>query len=70
MAAGTELEAAIRLLAEGEDRLREQEELIEKLRREGKPTESAMELLRAMLATLDEMRTHIDYLRDTADRKE
>jgi hypothetical protein len=29
-----------------------------------------MELLRAMLATLDEMRTHIDYLRDTADRKE
>ena len=70
MAARIELEAAIRLLAEGEDRLREQAELIEKLRREGKPTESAMDLWGAMLATLDEMRTHIDYLRDTADRRE
>ena len=70
MATGTELEAAIRLLSEGEDRLLEQAELIEKLRREGKPTESAMDLWGAMQATLDEMRTHIDYLRDTADRRE
>lgn len=70
MAARTELEAAILLLSEGEDRLLEQAELIERLRREGKPTESATDLWRTMQATLAEIRTHIDYLRGTAGRRE
>jgi hypothetical protein len=70
MAASTELEAGICLLAEGEDRLRQQLELIEKLIREGKPTEAAVDLLGTMRATLNEIRTHIDYLRETADRRE
>jgi DNA-binding FrmR family transcriptional regulator len=70
MAASTELEAGICLLAEGEDRLRQQLELIEKLIREDKPTEAAMDRLAAMRATLNEIRTHIDYLRETADRRE
>jgi hypothetical protein len=70
MAARAELEAGIRLLAEGEDRLGQQLELIEKLTREGKPTEAAMDRLEAMRATLNEIRTHIDYLRETADREE
>lgn len=70
MAARTELEAAILLLSEGEDRLLEQAELIERHRREGKPTESATDLWRTMQATLAEIRTHIDYLRGTADRRE
>jgi hypothetical protein len=70
MADNTELEAAIRLLAEGEGRQFEQAELIEKLRHEGKHTEAAENLLCSMRSTLDEIRTHIDYLRDTANRKE
>jgi hypothetical protein len=70
MAVETDLEAAIRLLAEGEERLREQTELVQTLVREGKPTDSATDRCRSMQKTLEEIQTHVDYLRDTANRRE
>jgi hypothetical protein len=66
----TDLEAAVRLLTEGEERLREQMELIQTLARDGKPTESATDHCRYIRKTLEEIQTHIDYLRETANRSE
>ena len=70
MAIGTDLDGAIRLLAEGQERLREQTERVRILRFEGKPTESAMALCRSTQKTLEEIQTHVDYLRDTAKRRD
>ena len=70
MAVETDLEAAIRLLREGEERLREQMKLIQTLVRDGKPTGSAMDLCRSTRKTLEEIQTHIDYLRETANRRD
>ena len=52
------------------DRFELYRQYADKLIREGKPTEAAMDLLGAMRATLNEIQTHIDYLRETADRRE
>jgi hypothetical protein len=70
MAFGTDLDGAIRLLAEGQERLREQTELVRILMFEGKPTESATALCRSTQKTLEEIQTHVDYLRDTAKRRD
>ena len=51
MAVETDLEAAIRLLAEGEERLREQIKLVQTLVRDGKPTDFAMDLCRSTRKT-------------------
>jgi hypothetical protein len=61
----TELDEAHLQLREGLLRLWEQAALIEKLVNEGKPTESAKDMLSAMQKTLDEMRTHIEFLAGT-----
>ena len=70
MAVETDLEAAIRLLAEGEERLREQITLVQTLVRDGKPTDFSMDLCRSTRKTLEEIQTHIDYLRETANRRD
>jgi exonuclease VII small subunit len=70
MAVETDLEAAIRLLAEGEERLREQIKFVQTLVRDGKPTDFAMDLCRSTRKTLEEIQTHIDYLRETANRRD
>jgi hypothetical protein len=70
MAIQTDLEGAVCLLAEGQERLREQTELVRTLAFEGKPTNSAMDLSRSMRKTVEEIQTHVDYLRDTANRRD
>ena len=70
MAIATDLEGAARLLAEGDERLQEQTELVWTLVREGKPTDSATDLCQSMRKTLVEIQTHVDYLRETANRRE
>jgi hypothetical protein len=70
MAIETDLEGAIRLLAEGQERLREQTELVHALEFDRKPIGSAAELCRSMRKTLEEIQTHIDYLRDTTNRRD
>jgi hypothetical protein len=65
MAYRTELDEAHLQLREGLLRLWEQAALIEKLVKEGKPTEAAKDTLLAMQKTLDEMRTHIEFLTGT-----
>ena len=69
MAIETDLEGAIRLRAEGEERLREQMELVQTLKLEGKPTDPATDLCQSIRKTLEEIQTHVDYLRDTANRR-
>jgi hypothetical protein len=69
MAIETDLEGAMRLLAEGGERLREQMEVVQTLAREGKPTDSAADLCQSIRKTLEEIQTHVDYLRDTANRQ-
>ena len=64
----TELEGATRLLAEGEERLRGQMELVSILVFEGKTAEAATDLCQSTRKTIREIQTHIDYLRDTANR--
>ena len=68
MAIETDLEGAMRLLGEGQERLREQTELLRTLVFDGKPTSSATDLCRSMRKSLEEIQTHVDYLRDTANR--
>jgi len=70
MAIETDLEGATRLLAEGEERLWKQTELVKTLVSEGKPTESAKDIRQSMRKTLEEIQTHVDYLRETANRNE
>jgi hypothetical protein len=70
MAIATDLEGAARLLAECDERLREQTKFVQTLVREGKPTDSATDLCRSMQKTLAEIQTHVDYLRETANRRE
>jgi hypothetical protein len=61
----TELEETHLQLREGLLRLWEQAALIEKLAKEEKSTESAKDVLVMMQKTLDELRTHIDFLTGT-----
>ena len=61
----TDLEETHLQLREGLLRLWEQAALIEKLAKEGKPTESAKDVLVMMQKTLEELRTHIDFLTRT-----
>jgi hypothetical protein len=63
----TELDETHVQLREGLLRLWEQAALIEKLAKEGKSTESAKDVLVMMQKTLDELRTHIDFLTGSAD---
>lgn len=64
----TELEEARLRLGEGLLRLREQADHIDRLLRSGKSTEDANDVLRAMQATVDQMRQHLDYLVATTER--
>lgn len=64
----TDLEEARLQLSEGLLRLWEQADLIDKLFREGKSTDTARDLLVSMQQTLDKMRSHIDFLVATAIR--
>jgi|RhiMethySRZTD1v2_1073278.scaffolds.fasta_scaffold4895835_2 hypothetical protein len=61
----TELEETHLQLREGLLRLWEQAARIEKLAKEGKSTESAKDVLVMMQKTLEELRTHIDFLTRT-----
>jgi hypothetical protein len=62
----TDLVEARLQLSEGLLRLWEQAELIDKLFREGKSTDTARDLLVSMQQTLDKLRLHIDFLVATA----
>jgi hypothetical protein len=62
----TDLEEARLQLSEGLLRLWEQADLIDKLFREGKSTDTARDLLVSMQQTLDKLRLHIDFLVATA----
>ena len=63
MAAGeTELEMAIRHVAEQEKRIARQEALIERLRRAGAPLDDALHLLFTMPEFLETMRAHVARL--------
>ena len=64
----TDLEEARLQLSEGLLRLWEQADLIDKLFREGKSTDTARDLLVSMQQTLDKLRLHIDFLVATAIR--
>jgi hypothetical protein len=64
----TDLEEARLQLSEGILRLWEQADLIDKLFREGKSTETARDLLVSMQQTLDKLRLHIDFLVATTIR--
>jgi hypothetical protein len=58
----SELEEARVQLSEGFLRVWEQADLIDKLLREGKPTEAAKDLLASMQKTLNELRRHVEVL--------
>ena len=60
--AETPLQMAARHVAEQEARVREQEELIARLRREGHPTDQAEGMLVEMRNLLDDMRDHLERL--------
>ena len=60
--AETALQMAARHVAQQEARVREQEELIARLRREGHPTDQAEGMLVEMCNLLDDMRDHLDRL--------
>ena len=60
--AETALQAAARHVAEQEARLREQQELIARLRREGYPTDQAEGMLAEMCNMLDGIRDHLELL--------
>jgi hypothetical protein len=57
--AETALQMAARHVAQQEARVREQEELIARLRREGHPTDQAEGVLVEMRNLLDDMRDHL-----------
>jgi hypothetical protein len=58
----TELEMAVRHVAEQEKRIARQEILIERLRKVGAPSDDALGLLAAMQGLLEEMRDHVARL--------
>jgi hypothetical protein len=60
--AETALQMAARHLAEQEARVREQEELVARLRREGHPTDQAEGVLAEMSNMLDAIRDHLERL--------
>jgi hypothetical protein len=60
----TELEMAVRHVAEQETRITRQKTLIERLRKAGAPTASAHDLLDAMLDLLESMRAHVERLKN------
>jgi hypothetical protein len=60
--AETALQMAARHVAQQEARVREQEEHIARLRREGHPTDHAEGMLVEMRNLLDDMRDHLDRL--------
>lgn len=63
MTAGeTELEMAVRHVAEQENRIARQEVLIERLRKVGAPSDDALGLLAAMQDLLETMRAHVARL--------
>ncbi len=55
----TELEMAVRHVAEQETRITRQKMLIERLRKAGAPTANAYDLLDTMLELLESMRAHV-----------
>jgi hypothetical protein len=57
------LELARRHLAEGGARVARQRELLYELYEHGHPTDLAADLLDAMIATMEQMEAHYDYLR-------
>ena len=61
--AETALQMAARHVAQQEARAREQEELIARLRRAGHPTDQAEGILVEMRNLLDDMRDHLERLR-------
>lgn len=58
----TELEMAVRHVAEQEQRITRQEVLIERLRGVGAPLDGALELLASMQDLLEMMRDHVDRI--------
>jgi hypothetical protein len=63
MTAGeTELEMAVRHVAEQEERITRQEALIERLRKAGAPLDKARALLTSMQDLLETMRAHVARL--------
>jgi hypothetical protein len=60
--AETALQMAARHLAEQEARVREQEELVARLRREGHPTDQAEGMLAEMFDMLEAIRDHLERL--------
>ena len=65
--AETALQMAARHVAEQEARVREQEELIARLRRQGHPTDQAEGMLAEMINMLDAIRDHLERLRQTRE---
>jgi hypothetical protein len=58
----TELEMAVRHVAEQEQRIARQEALIERLRKVGAPLDRSLELLASMQDFLETMRAHVARL--------
>ena len=65
--AETALQMAARHVVEQEARVREQEELIARLRREDHPTDQAEGMLAEMGNMLDAIRDHLERLRQTRE---
>jgi hypothetical protein len=65
----TDLEMAMRDVVEAEARISEQKELIRRIEWDGHPTETATDLLRSMQETLEQMKVHLKYLRETTERQ-
>jgi hypothetical protein len=61
--AETALQMAVRHVAEQEARVSEQEQFITRLLREGHPTDQAEGMLVEMCNLLDDMRDHLERLR-------
>jgi hypothetical protein len=62
MAGETELEMAVRHVAEQEKRIARQEVLIERLRKAGAPSDDALGLVVSMRDLLETMRDHVARL--------
>ena len=65
--AETALQMAARHVAEQEARVREQEELVARSQREGRPTDQAEGMLAEMGNMLDAIRDHLERLRQTRE---
>jgi hypothetical protein len=61
----SDLEAATSRLNEGVQRLRQQMDQVERLYREGQSTEAAVDLLKVMRTTVEELRVQVRYLTET-----